>query len=400
MQSTNIDIEHARIEINVKNLCYKVETLKTETERAWIEVNTENLRHNVEILKKAMQPGCELMAVVKAEAYGHGAASIATQLNQMGVRAFAVATIEEGIKLRKCGIRGEILILGYTGAFRAYELRKYDLTQTLISFEYAKALNDQGIAVKVHMKVDTGMHRLGIPCGDVSAARQIFSMKNLNICGIFTHLCCSDSRQPDDVAFTREQIGSFYSLIKDLENSGIRIPKVHIQSSYGFLNYPDLVCDYVRIGIALYGVLSSPNDDTVLKLDLRPVLSLKSRVVLTREVNKDDSIGYGRSFTARRRMRIAILPVGYGDGFPRNLSNGNSGVWINGQIAPIVGRICMDQLAVDITDVEHVTAGNVATLIGMEGDERVSAPVVAESSGSISNELLCRMGARLPVVVK
>lgn len=400
MQSTNIEIGHSRIEINVKKLCYKVETLKTETERAWIEVNAENLRHNVEILKKAMQPGCELMAVVKADAYGHGASSIAAQLNQMGVMAFAVATMEEGIKLRKCGIRGEILILGYTGVFRAYELKKYDLTQTLISFEYAKALNDQGIAVKAHMKVDTGMHRLGISCGDVSAARQIFSMKNLNICGIYTHLCCSDSRQPDDVAFTREQIQSFYSLIKDLENSGVRIPKVHIQSSYGFLNYPDLVCDYVRMGIALYGVLSSPNDDTVLKLDLHPVLSLKSRVVLTREVNKDDSIGYGRSFTARRRMRIAILPVGYGDGFPRNLSNGNSGVWINGQIAPIVGRICMDQLAVDITDAEHVSAGNVATLIGMEGDERVSAPVVAKNSGSISNELLCRMGARLPVVVK
>lgn len=400
MQSTNIEIGHARIEVNVKNLRCKVETLKTEKERAWIEINVENLRHNVEVLEKAMQPGCELMAVVKAEAYGHGAASIAAQLNQMGVMAFAVATIEEGIKLRKCGIRGEILILGYTGVYRTYELNKYDLTQTLISFEYAKALNDQGIAVKAHMKVDTGMHRLGIPYGNILAARQICFMKNLNICGIFTHLCCSDSRRPEDVAFTRKQIGNFNYFIKDLENSGVHIPKVHIQSSYGLLNYPDLVCDYVRIGIALYGVLSSQNDDTVLKLDLHPVLSLKSRVVLVRTINKGDSIGYGRSFTAKRKMRIAILPVGYGDGFPRSLSNGNSSVWINGQMAPIVGRICMDQLTVDITDVENVSAGNVATLIGMEGDERVSAPVVAGNFGSISNELLCRMGARLPVVVK
>ena len=400
MQSTDTEIGCARIEVNVKKLCYKVETRKTETERAWIEINMENLRHNVKILKKAMQPGCELMAVVKAEAYGHGAVSIAAHLNKIGVMAFAVATIEEGIKLRKYGICGEILILGYTGVHRAFELKKYDLTQTLISFEYAKALNEQKVVVKAHMKVDTGMHRLGIPCEDALAARQVFSMKNLSVCGIYTHLCCSDSRRPEDVSFTKRQIDSFYGFIKDLEKNGVQIPKVHIQSSYGLLNYPELVCDYARIGIALYGVLSSPDDNTVLNLDLRPVLTLKSRIVLIREVKKGDSIGYGRSFIAGRRTRIAILPVGYGDGFPRNLSNGNSFVWINGQVASIVGRVCMDQLAVDITDVENVYVGNVVTLIGAEGDQRVSAPVVAGNSGSISNELLCRMGARLPVIAK
>lgn len=370
----------------------------TKTERAWIEINLENLRHNVQTLKKAMPPKCELMAVVKTQAYGHGAFEIATHLNKIGVTAFAVATVEEGIKLREYGIRGEILILGYTSVNRADELKKYDLTQTLIDFEYAKALNHQGIAVKAHIKIDTGMHRLGIPAGEVSAVKAVFSMENIHMCGIFTHLSCPDSRLAEDVAFTRGQIACFYRLIDALKDSGVRIPKLHIQSSYGLLNYPELTCDYVRAGIALYGVLSSPNDDTALKLDLRPVLSLKSRVVLIRSVGKGERVGYGRSFIAGRDSRIAIISIGYGDGFPRSLSEGNSSVLINQHIVPVVGRICMDQLAVDITDAQKVAVGDIATLIG-EGDVRLSAAAVAEKTGSISNELLCRMAARLPVVV-
>ncbi len=195
-----------------------------KTDRSWIEINIKNLEHNIEILKKAMPPKCELMAVVKAEAYGHGIYEISTNLNRMGVMSFAVATIDEGIKLREYGIRGEILILGYTDINRAYELQKFDLMQTLIDFEYAKALNRQNIAVKVHIKIDTGMHRLGIPCGEISAVKKVFFMKNLNICGIFTHLCCADSRLAEDVTFTRGQISSFYGLIDTLKSNGIPIP--------------------------------------------------------------------------------------------------------------------------------------------------------------------------------
>ena len=373
---------------------------KTETERAWLEINIENLRHNAETLKKTMQPGCELMAVVKAQAYGHGAVMTASCLNKMGIMAFAVATIEEGIALRKSGISGEILILGYTDVCRASELKEYDLMQTVISYEYAESLNEQGIAVKTHIKIDTGMHRLGISCKEISVVRKVFFMKNLGICGMFTHLCCADSRHPDDVAFTKRQIDSFFHLVNALKDSGVSLPKLHIQSSYGLLNYPELACDYVRAGIALYGVLSSPDNDTVLKPDLRPVLSLKSRVVLVREVAAGESVGYGRSFTAGRNTRIAILPVGYGDGFPRNLSNGKGSVLINGYIVPIIGRICMDQLAVDITDAEEVCVGDIATLVDVEEYDELSAPVIAKACGSISNELLCRMGARLPVIAK
>ncbi len=372
--------------------------ISLKTGRAWIEVNVENLRHNVEILNRAMQPGCELMAVVKAQAYGHGAVLTASRLNKMGVRAFAVATVDEGITLREAGVCGEILILGYTQVSRASQLKEYDLMQTLISFEYAEALNHQGTAVKVHIKIDTGMHRLGIASEELSAVQKIFRMQNLKVCGMFTHLCCSDSRHPDDIAFTKGQIDNFYSMTDALRSCGIILPKLHIQSSYGLLNYPDLACDYVRAGIALYGVLSSPDDDTVLKPDLRPVFSLKSRVVLIRNVKAGESVGYGRRFIARRDTRIAILPVGYGDGFPGNLSDGKGSVLIRQSVVPVAGRICMDQLAVDITDTEGVSVGDIATLAGAEGYDKLSVPAVADRSGSISNELLCRMGARLPVI--
>ena len=374
--------------------------METATERSWIELNIENLKHNVRILREAIPPACELMAVVKADAYGHGACATAAVLNQMEITAFAVATVEEGIQLRKHGIRGEILILGYTDVKRVQDLQKYDLTQTLLDFAYAQALNSRNAAVKTHIKIDTGMHRLGISSEEISAVRKVFEMKNLKICGIYTHLCCADSRLPEDIAFTRRQIDSFYRLTDALKNSGIQLPKLHIQSSYGFLNYPDLVCDYVRVGIALYGVSSVPDNEAVLQPALRPVLALKSRVVLIRFIGKGDSVGYGRTFVAGRDSRIAVIPVGYGDGFPGSLSGKNVSVLINRKSVPVVGRICMDQLTVDITDAENVKVGDIVTLIGTEAEQNVAAPVVAQRADSISNELLCRLGTRLPIVMK
>ena len=190
-------------------------SIQAEMDRSWIELNIENLKHNVKILTEAMPPECELMAVVKAQAYGHGACKISTILNKMGIKAFAVATIEEGIQLRKNGVCGEILILGYTSVKRASDLEKFDLIQTLTDFEYAKDLNSQDAALKAHIKIDTGMHRLGFSCKEVMAVEKVFEMKNLKICGIYTHLCCADSMLPDDIAFTRIQIDNFYRLIDD-----------------------------------------------------------------------------------------------------------------------------------------------------------------------------------------
>lgn len=379
---------------------YKPKKHNTDKDRAYLEIDLKNLEHNVRVLKNAMPPHCELMAVAKAECYGHGMYGTTVYLNQIGVSAFAVATIDEGIRLRKYGISGEILIMGYTSPMRAKELCKYKLTQTLIDYEYSLRLDEQGYKVTAHIKVDTGMHRLGFDADDTKEIVTAFSLKNIEITGIFTHLCFADSRAEEDVDFTRKQIGKFYNSLDNLRKSGIRIPKVHIQSSYGLLNYPEIKSDYVRAGIALYGVLSSPNDETKLKLDLRPVLSLKARVVLLRKICKGETVGYSRAFTASRDSLIAILPIGYADGFPRNLSCGKSIVLICGQKAPIIGKICMDQLAVDVTDISNIKIGSIATLIGKDENDEIAAPTVAENSESITNELLSRMGRRLNIIYK
>ena len=378
----------------------KKEKHNSATDRAYLEIDLNNLEHNVKVLEAATPKKCNVMAVVKAEAYGHGIYEVSTYLDKIGVKAFAVATIDEGIKLRQYGVSGEILILGYTAPARAKELYKYDLTQTLIDYEYSLLLNKQGYKVKAHVKVDTGMHRLGFDVKDVEKISSAFSMENIKVSGVYTHLCAADSVNESDICFTNMQIDCFYNLINQLKEKGFSIPKIHIQSSYGLLNYPELECDYVRAGVALYGVLSSPHDKTKLQLDLKPVLSLKSRVALLREIKKGESVGYNRAFVADRDSLVAILPIGYADGYPRNLSGGKSWVLINGHKAPIIGRICMDQLAVDVTDIPDVKVGMVATLIGKDGNEEILAPVVADDSESITNELLSRMGPRLNVVCK
>ncbi len=371
-----------------------------QTQRAWIEIDPGNLLHNARTLKALMPSGCELMAVVKAAAYGHGAYYVASALEQAGVRSFAAATLDEAVALRGYGIRGEILILGYTDTARATELKRYKLTQSLISLDYAEALNRRGIRVNVHIKIDTGMHRLGLPWDRPEETEQIFRMKNLHVCGLFSHLCCADSLTQEDADFTGEQIARFQSLIRRLREDALPVPRIHIQSSCGLLNYPELRCDYVRAGIALYGVSSAPDVPTQLSPPLRPVLSLKARVVLIRTLRAGESFGYGRAFTAACDTRLAILAIGYADGFPRNLSCGKGRVLIHGQSAPVAGRVCMDQLAADITGLSGVAVGDTATLIGSDGELELSAPEVAGAASTISNELLSRLGARLPVLVR
>ncbi len=364
-------------------------------DRTYVEIDLRNLEHNVRELRLVMPSGSRLMAVVKAEAYGHGSFEIATHLEKSGVRAFAVATIDEGIRLRTYGIRGEILILGFTEVSRAAELKKYDLMQTLIDRSYAEELDRQGVRIRAHIKIDTGMHRLGEPAGKTDGVKRMFELEHIDVCGMFTHLSCADRLEEEDVAFTRKQIERFYALVDGLRAEGVRIPKLHIQSSYGLLNYPELRCDYVRAGIALFGVPSSPGEDTIVHLDLRPVLSLKSKVVLIRSLKKGECVGYRREFIAERDSRIAMVPAGYADGYPRGLSCGKGNVWVNDCLVPVIGRVCMDQLAVDITDAGGVEVGDTVVLIGGEMGEGASVSELAGRCGSISNELLSRLGTRV-----
>ena len=370
----------------------------SDTERAWIEISIGNLKNNVDVLRGCMQPGCRLMAVVKAQAYGHGDYETVAFLEESGVDAFAVATVDEGVALRKEGIRSEILILGYTAPDRARDLKRYRLTQTVIGFEHAEALSARGYDIPVHIKIDTGMHRLGLDWQDKTHLQQILSMPHLKVEGIFTHLCVSDSNTPEDVAFSQEQIRRFRVM---LEQAKVSHPKIrsHIQSSYGLLNYPELQCDYVRMGVSLYGVTSTPGDETKLQPLLRPTLSLKARVAMIRSLREGDCAGYGRAFTARRDSRIAIVPLGYADGYPRSLSCGKGKALICGKEAPIAGRVCMDQLALDVTDIPEAQIGSIATFIGVDGDLEITTPETAAAAGTISNEILSRMGRRLKMVV-
>jgi len=368
---------------------------KLPKDRAWAEINLDNLNYNINQFRKILPKSCNLMAVVKANAYGHGDIEIAKELNQLGIDAFAVAALEEGIHLRKKGISGEILILGYTYPEEIYRLIQYDLTQTVVDYDYAKSLNDYGKKIKVHVKLDTGMHRLGENYNDMQNINKIFQCKNLEVNGTYTHLSVADSLKEDDVEFTNQQIEKFYKAIEQLKNSGYNPKKIHIQSSYGVLNYPYLHCDYARIGIALYGVLSNENDKTRVFVDLQPVLSLKARVVLTKGIIQTESVGYGRKFTAEQNTKIAVISIGYADGVPRDLSCGKGHVLINGKRAPIIGKICMDQLMVDITDIPDVKQGDIATLIGRDGEHCITAEAVATESDTLTNELLSRLGVRI-----
>ncbi len=364
-------------------------------DRAWAEINLANLGHNVRVLQRVLHNGCALMAVVKANAYGHGDVEIAGYLNRIGVASFAVATIEEGTRLRTHGIRGEILILGYTDPQRIPELVEYQLAQTVIDYEHAKQLNASKQQISVHLKIDTGMHRLGVGFDNAAEIQGVLECDHLNVCGIYSHLGVADSLRRDDIAFTQQQVSRFHAVLEQLKQHRSALPPIHIQSSYGVLNYPDLQCSHARIGIALYGVQSAPGNLTTIQPELHPVLSLKTRVILIRQVAAGASVGYGRAFYASRNTRVAVLCIGYADGVPRSLSCGRGEVLVHGCRAPIIGRICMDQLMIDVTEIPDVKRGDIATLIGADGSAIITAEQVAAASGTITNELLSRLASRL-----
>lgn len=363
--------------------------------RAWIELSRDALRHNVEALQVLLPDGCELMPAVKTNAYGHGAVLISRELNRLGVNAFCVATVQEGIELRRNGVTGTILILGYTHPSDFPLLYRYRLTQTVLDGSYAKALDKYGKKITVHIKIDTGMRRLGERSEKIEEISRIFECQNLKIEGIFTHLCVSDETAPESIKFTHAQAKAFYNVIDKLRQRGYICPKKHIVSSDGLLYYPELAENYARVGIALYGMLSTRADTERCSISLEPVLSIKARVALVKDLFQGEAAGYGLQFVASQDTRIAVVTIGYGDGIPRSLSCGIGSVLIQGRKAPIVGRICMDQMLVDVSDIPDVKAGDVAVIIGQSGDERITACDLAAQDGTISNEILSQLGERL-----
>lgn len=367
--------------------------------RAWIELDRGALRRNVSALRALLPEGCALMAVVKADAYGHGAVLIARELNALGVKSFCVASVMEGAELRTHGIRGEILVLGYTHPEQFGLLRRYHLTQTVIDASYAALLDGYGKPFTVQIALDTGMHRLGEPCERIDEIQRMFQYRNLRISGVYSHLCTDDTASPKDRAFTLLQAQRFQQTVSVLHAAGCACARVHLQASYGLLNYPELTGDVVRAGIALYGTLSTRADTERCAVPLEPVLSLKARVALVRDLRKGEAAGYGLMHVAERNSKTAVLSIGYADGLPRSLSCGTGSVLINGRRAPIIGCICMDQTLVDITDIPNVSSGDIAVLIGKSADAEITACDLAEQAGTISNEILSRLGKRLERIV-
>lgn len=387
--------------------------------RAWIEVDTRALAHNVDTLRARLPQGCRLMPAVKAQGYGHGAVLISRELNALGVDAFCVAGIGEAIELREADIRGEILILGYTPPEDFPLLAQYQLIQTVIDYPYACLLSQAEADIHVHIGIDTGMHRLGIRCEEIDDIRAVYDLPHIVIDGLFTHLCASDSPLPEHRAFTEAQVRAFYQVVDYLKEAGCPCPSLHLLASYGLLTLLQgrsglreepsrrfaerriasaelkLAADYVRPGIALYGVMSTEADTGPWKGILKPVLSLKAKVVSVRPLYAGEGAGYGIAFTAEEDMRIAAVSIGYADGLPRELSHGKGSVLIGGHRAPIIGRICMDQTIVDVTGIPRIQPGDTAVIIGADRGEEITVGQIAEQCGTITNEILSRLGARL-----
>lgn len=384
-----------RWEYSLTSPSEKRETRPSLSHRAWAEISLDHLRHNAAELQRLLPSGCRLMAVVKANAYGHGMTEIAGYLNRSGMDSFAVAEIGEGILLREQGIQGEILILGYTDPERAADLARYHLTQTMVSLEYGQALEALGIDLEVHVKIDTGMNRLGVPHQDTESILRCYDFVNLRVTGIFSHLSMSDGLGPEETEFTRRQIAHFDGVVAQIKKTGIDPGLVHLQSSYGMLNYPELRYDRARPGIALYGLLSQEGDAVRCQAELRPVLALKATVTQVKEVQAGQSVGYGRRFVPEHDIRIATVSIGYADGVPRILSDGGGQVLIRGQRATIIGSICMDQLTVDVTGIDGVMLGDTVTLIGQDGDEQITAGEIAARCRTVTNEIVSRIGSRV-----
>ena len=369
------------------------------TARAWRELNLAALRTNAAMLQRAAGKRCRLMAVVKADAYGHGAAKVAKTLQKQGVRAFAVASMEEGVRLRRAGVFGSILILGYTAPSQAHALHFWRLTQTVTDFSFAKALSEAGPVVRVHLALDTGMHRLGIPAEDYEAIRKVYRLPHLRVCGTFSHLCVADQLTAAATAYTARQMSLFYDTVGWMRSVGLNPGKVHIQASYGVFNLPPQPCDYLRAGVALYGVYSD-NAPVQRRLPLQPVMSLRARVAAVRTLHAGESAGYGLLFTAQRETQLLTVAFGYADGLPRRYAELGGSVLLHGRRLPVVGLVCMDQMLVDATGAGTVQSGEVVTIFGQDGSEQLSAQQVAAQCGTITNELLAGLGNRLGLVLQ
>ncbi len=369
--------------------------------RTWAEISLDNLEHNYRALRARTPQGCKFLGVIKADAYGHGAVPVSGTLSELGCEYLAVSNLEEAVQLRRGGIRTPILILGYTPPEYADTMVFMDLTQEIHSIDYARALEERlrgtNYILNVHLKLDTGMGRIGfLAYGEHSELPQLaaFSqLTHLRVEGAFTHFSAADSRREDDERYTALQYARFCDALAELDSYGIRPTLRHCANSAVTILHPEYSLDMVRGGIALYGC--APDVDCEGLLDLRPVMTLRTTIAQIRDVAAGTPISYGRTFTAPRDLRMAVLPIGYADGLSRGLS-GKVSFRLRGQDVPVIGRICMDMCMIDITSVSDAKTGDELTLFGYDEDGvRVPVERLAQASGTISYEILCTLSKRI-----
>ncbi len=358
-------------------------------------VNLAALAHNLSRIKQYLSPGCEIMAVVKANAYGHGAVETAQALARQGIGRFAVASLDEGIVLRQAGLSASIVVLGALFAEQVSDLVAHQLTPVVsdghILPALAKAARSHPGPYPIHLKVETGMGRLGFsPEELLSLLDNPILRSPFQVEGMMTHLADADGA---DSAFTERQLGVFRAMLEQVRERGLTLPLVHTANSAAIVRFPEAHFSLVRPGIMLYGYHTLPA--TIPAPDLRPVLSLRTSIVQLRNIPRGGTVSYNGTFVAKRPTRIAVLPIGYADGYSRRLSYRGS-VLIQGRRAPIVGLVCMDMIMVDITDLASVQVGEIVTLIGQQGGESIWADEVADWIGTIPYEVLCGIGSRVP----
>ena len=356
-----------------------------------MEICRASIGNNLSIYRSKLGHNQAIMAVVKADAYGHGDQIVAKYLSDSGICHFAVSNLDEAIHIREAGAEGQVLILGYTPVERAEELLQYDITQALLSEDYADRLIATNLPVKCQFALDTGMRRIGLNADDPDKCERVIRKayrSRLQLDGLFTHLCVADT--PDQNEFTEKQISLFEEVCSRV--SDLNLPYCHCMNSAGGLWHKSDVSCFARLGIILYGL--KPDYMNTLPDGIEPVLSWKSVVSMVKEVKPGDTIGYGRSFIVEHPMRIATVPTGYADGYPRLLSN-KGWVLINGQKAPIVGRVCMDQMMVDVTDIPDVEYESEVVLLGKSGDEIITADDLANLIGTIGYEIICGISKRV-----
>jgi len=369
--------------------------MKNQNHLTWAEVDLDAIAHNARGLKERAGEETELMAVVKANAYGHGAVPVARTALENGASRLAVNRALEGVELRQAGITAPILILGYSLPNEAETIVRWDLTPTVTTVEGALALSAmsdrQGKVTPIHIKVDTGMGRIGF---DINRAMKeiprIARLRNIKLEGLLSHFSEADLK---DKHFANLQLNNFLTLTRALNKKNITFQCLHIANSAAVLSMPDAHLNMVRPGIMLYGYGYSDIDK------LKPVLSLKSKILYIKKVPPGTPVSYGRTFTTKRKSIIATIPLGYADGYSRKLSN-NGEVLISGKRAPIVGRVCMDTIMVDVTDLPNVSYKNEVVLIGRQGREQITADDIADKTGTIPYEVLTSIGQRIKRVYK